>query len=150
MIPHTLRVLPRLALVTIAVAACGGSGGQPETAPAPAAQGTVTGDEIAKRSASESPEKALQGRFPGVDVSTGNDGNLVIRIRGATGFGGNNDPLYVVDGVPISPGPGGSLSGFTAADIASIKVLKDPASLSMYGSRGANGVILITTKKRNQ
>ena len=147
MIPHTLRVLPRLALATIAVAACGG-GSRPETAPAPASQGTVGSDELSRRSANESPEKALQGRFPGVDVSQGNDGGLVIRIRGATGFGGNNDPLYVVDGMPITPGPGGSLAGFTAEDIATIKVLKDPASLSMYGSRGANGVILITTKKK--
>lgn len=146
MIPHSLRVLPRLAFATIAVAACGSSGPRAETAPAPA--GTVTGDELSRRSANESPEKALQGRFPGVDVSQGNDGGLVIRIRGATGFGGNNDPLYVVDGMAITPGPGGSLSGFTAEDIASIKVLKDPASLSMYGSRGANGVILITTKKK--
>ena len=146
MLSHNLRTLSCLAVVSLAVAC--GHGGPPETAPAP--QGTVTGDELSRRSANESPEKALQGRFPGVDVTTGNDGGLIIRIRGATGFGGNNDPLYVVDGMPITPGPGGSLAGFTAEDISSIKVLKDPASLSMYGSRGANGVILITTKKRGR
>jgi TonB-dependent SusC/RagA subfamily outer membrane receptor len=55
--------------------------------------------------------------------------------------------LYVIDGVPITPGPGGSLSGINPSDIASIEVLKDAVSTTMYGSRGANGVILIKTKK---
>jgi len=151
MLPHTLRVLPRLPIVlaSLVIAACGGAGtGHPETAPAPSADGTVGSDELAKRSANESPEKALQGRFPGVDVATGSDGGIVIRIRGTTAFGPEHQALYVVDGIPITPGPSGSLTGLSPSDIESIRVLKDPASLSMYGSRGANGVILITTKKR--
>jgi TonB-dependent SusC/RagA subfamily outer membrane receptor len=55
--------------------------------------------------------------------------------------------LYVLDGVAIEPGPGGSLSGISPYDIESIRVLKDPTDLTMYGSRGANGVIVIKTKK---
>lgn len=138
-----IRALPRIALPVVLLTACGS--GKARTAPAPA--NTIGADEIRDRSGTESPEKALQGRFPGVEVTHGSDGGLVIRIRGATGFSANNDPLYVVDGVPIQPGPGGSLTGFSAADIQSIRVLKDAADLTMYGSRGANGVILITTKK---
>jgi TonB-dependent SusC/RagA subfamily outer membrane receptor len=53
----------------------------------------------------------------------------------------------VLDGVPITPGPGGSLTGIDPYDIESIKVLKDPADTAMYGMRGANGVIIITTKR---
>lgn len=152
MLPHSLRALPRLPLVLaiVAAAACGGSGSRPETAPAPSSDGTVSNEELAKRSSNESPEKALQGRFPGVEVANGGDGGIVIRIRGTTAFGPEHQPLYVVDGMAITPGPSGSLSGLSVNDIQSIKVLKDPASLSMYGSRGANGVILITTKKRGQ
>jgi TonB-dependent SusC/RagA subfamily outer membrane receptor len=68
-----------------------------------------------------------------------------VRIRGvASAYG---EPLYVIDGVAIEPGPSGSLSGINAADIESIKVLKDAAETSLYGSRGANGVIIIKTKK---
>ena len=55
--------------------------------------------------------------------------------------------LYVVDGVTIQPGPNGALTGINPYDIESIKVLKDPADTSMYGMRGANGVIVVTTKK---
>jgi TonB-dependent SusC/RagA subfamily outer membrane receptor len=55
--------------------------------------------------------------------------------------------LYVVDGVPIQPGPGGSLVGIDPYDIESIEVLKDPADTALYGMRGANGVIVVKTKR---
>src|SRR5688500_9224416 len=87
-------------------------------------------------------EELLAGRFPGVAVSRGPEG-LIIRIRGASGLGG--DPLFVVDGMPIDPGPGGALAGINPADIEKIEVLKDVGSTAQYGSRGANGVILIKT-----
>lgn len=138
-----IRALPRVAVPALLLVACGPR--RPTAEPTPA--GTVGEREIRDRSANESPEKALMGRFPGVEVSYGPDGGLVVRIRGASSFNGNTDPLYVIDGVPITPGPSGSLTGLSAADIESIRVLKDPADLTMYGSRGANGVILITTKK---
>ena len=91
-------------------------------------------------------QKVLQGRVSGVDVSTAPDGGIAVRIRGATSSG-STEPLYVLDGMAITPGPGGSLSGVSPYDIESIRVLKDPADLTMYGSRGANGVILIKTKR---
>lgn len=90
------------------------------------------------------------GRFPGVWVTRTPDGGIAIRIRGATSFRGGTEPLYVLDGIPIQPGPGGGLSGINPYDIASIEVLKDAASTAMYGVRGANGVIVIKTKRPDQ
>ncbi len=86
---------------------------------------------------------ALQGRAAGVAVTnTGSPGtNPQVRIRGI-GTVGNNDPLYVIDGMPA-----GGLNEINPADIESIEILKDASTASIYGSRGANGVILVTTKK---
>lgn len=88
--------------------------------------------------------KELQGRIPGVTVSTDGSpaGNATVRIRGI-GTLGDNDPLYVIDGMPTERG----LQEINQDDIASIQVLKDASAASIYGSRAANGVIIITTKK---
>lgn len=86
-------------------------------------------------------------RFPGVWITRSADGGIAVRIRGATSVHGSNAPLYVLDGIAMQPGPNGSLSGVNPYDIESIEVLKDAASTSMYGSRGANGVIVIRTKR---
>jgi TonB-linked SusC/RagA family outer membrane protein len=89
-------------------------------------------------------ESALQGTMAGVDVrtTTGQPGqDIQIRVRGAASVNASSDPLYVVDGAPTS-----TLSGINPADISSIEVLKDAASASIYGSRGSNGVIIVTTK----
>ena len=91
-------------------------------------------------------EELLVGRFPGVEVYRA-PGGLSIRIRGATSVMGSNEPLYVIDGMTIDPGPGGALVGLNPADIEKIEVLKDAGSTAMYGVRGANGVILIRTKR---
>lgn len=92
-------------------------------------------------------EEVLSGRFPGVEVNRTANGGIAVRIRGGSSILGSNEPLYVIDGVPINPGPGGSLAGINPYDIESIEVLKDAASTAMYGSRGSNGVILIKMKK---
>ena len=91
-------------------------------------------------------EKLLMSRSPGVYVGRGIDGGIVVRIRGGTSAH-DSEPLYILDGVQFQPGPGGSLSGINPYDIESIKVLKDAADLTMYGSRGGNGVIVIKTKR---
>jgi TonB-linked SusC/RagA family outer membrane protein len=86
----------------------------------------------------------LAGKSAGVQVTTnsGSPGSgVTIRIRGANSFGGN-DPLYVVDGVPTS-----DILSINSSDIESVEVLKDASSSAIYGSRAANGVILITTKR---
>lgn len=90
-------------------------------------------------------ESALQGNLAGVMVrsTTGEPGqDLQIRVRGAASVNASADPLYVVDGMPLS-----TLTGINPSDIESMEVLKDAASAAIYGSRGANGVILVTTKK---
>jgi len=104
---------------------------------------TVSIDEIAKQN-ENNPMKALQGRVPGMNIAA--DGNpsgaATVRIRGI-GTLNDNDPLYIIDGVPTKAG----MHELNGNDIESIQVLKDAASASIYGSRAANGVIIITTKK---
>lgn len=92
-------------------------------------------------------EELLAARFPGVEVVTLAGGDVAVRIRGQTSLMGNNDPLYVIDGQVTNPLPGQGLAGINPADIAKIEVLKDIGSTSMYGVRGSNGVIVITTKR---
>lgn len=90
-------------------------------------------------------EQALQGQMAGVSVrsTSGAPGSdITINVRGAASINGESTPLYVVDGVPID-----NLSGINPNDIESIDVLKDAASAAIYGSRGSNGVVLVTTKK---
>ena len=93
-----------------------------------------------------SADRALQGQVAGVVVNqkTGQPGEgMSIRIRGGNSLSGGNDPLYVIDGMPID----GMSSNINPEDILSMEVLKDASSTAIYGSRGANGVVLITTKR---
>ncbi|GHT10276.1 SusC/RagA family TonB-linked outer membrane protein [Bacteroidia bacterium] len=88
--------------------------------------------------------QAIQGKAAGVQVMqpSGRPGaDLSIRVRGATSFNGSNDPLYVVDGVPVD-----NINFLSPNDIESMQILKDASSAAIYGSRAANGVILISTK----
>jgi TonB-dependent SusC/RagA subfamily outer membrane receptor len=117
--------------------------------PVAAPSSTVTSEDI-ERQPGQPIEQVLMGRFPGVTVERTSNGGLAVRIRGTTSIRGSNEPLYVIDGVEIEPGPGGSLSGINPHDIASIQVLKDPAETALYGVRGANGVIVIKTKRPGQ
>lgn len=90
--------------------------------------------------------QALSGRAPGVQViqSTGAPGAGVnVRIRGTNSIQGDNEPLYVIDGFPFSGNP----TNLNNSEIESIEVLKDASATAIYGSRGANGVVLITTKR---
>ena len=92
-------------------------------------------------------EEMLRGQIAGVSVRQGPNG-LIIRIRGSRTFsqsGASNDPLFVVDGLPIELGADGALDGINPRDVESIRVLKNASDTAMYGSRGANGVVLITT-----
>lgn len=105
----------------------------------------VTAEDI-ERTPGRPIEEVLTRRFAGV-VVTRTPGGIAVRIRGTTSIHGSTAPLYVIDGVPIQPGPGGALAGINPYDIDSIEVLKDAASTTMYGMRGANGVIVIKTKQ---
>jgi TonB-dependent SusC/RagA subfamily outer membrane receptor len=110
---------------------------------------------VADRGAQDSPsvdigeaktlERLFQGRFPGVTMQSTPGGGLRLRIRGgANSFLANQEPLYVVDGIPLSPGTG-EIAFLNPYDIEKIEVLKDAPDLTLYGVRGANGVIKITT-----
>ncbi len=111
----------------------------------PASGTTVTADDFS-RNPSMSIEDQLAAKYPGVWVSRSPEGGIAVRMRGAPPTGGQI-PLYVIDGIPIDPGPNGALSGISPYDIASIQVVKDATGTAMYGLRGANGVIVIKTKK---
>ena len=95
-------------------------------------------------------ERKLAAKVPGLFISHTPDGSIAIRIRGNSSIEGSNEPLYVIDGTPVNGGPGGSLTGINPKDIASIEVLKDATATSFYGVRGANGVIVIKTKRSSQ
>jgi len=124
--------------------------------------GSVAGDELNKGAIS-SVEQALQGKTPGVMIrqtSAEPGGELSVRIRGSGSITAGNEPLYVIDGVPVTTtnitGSGTSydalqvrssaLGSLNSNDIESVEVLKDASATAIYGSRGANGVVLITTK----
>lgn len=117
------------------------------------AVGSVKADQLLERPA-PSLTQALSGRMAGVQVNTNSGrpgGRTTIRVRGFSSINSSNNPLYVVDGVML---PQGNQNQFTSAidyinpnDIVSVEVLKDASSTAIYGARGANGVILVTTKK---
>jgi TonB-linked SusC/RagA family outer membrane protein len=135
---------------------------------------SVKGDDILQPSAA-SFDQMLQGKVPGVQVNqtTGAPGgNVNILVRGVSSITGGNQPLYVIDGFPVGSGGGGSdmrnygsssfsaegmasntstrinpLSSINPSDIESIEILKDASATAIYGSRGANGVVIITTKR---
>ena len=118
--------------------------------PAPAAA-APSGGQVSVTEAQQAPnepiEKYLAARSAGVTIGHAPDGSLTVRIRGGSqSLYGNNAPLYIVNGVPFSPSADGGLSGINPYDIESIRVLKEAADLTMYGVRGANGVIVIKTK----
>ena len=130
---------------------------------------SVTADEFAQ-GVNTSPSQLLQGKVSGAQVTqtTGEPGGAMsVRIRGASSINADNEPLYVIDGYPIDnsptigatsggtglgadPSPRDPLSTLNPSDIASIEILKDASATAIYGSRGANGVVLITTKKGNR
>ncbi|MEP6731050.1 MAG: TonB-dependent receptor plug domain-containing protein [bacterium] len=151
-----------LACCLIALAACHSYPGGPTLPPEPkdgvdvgygsqtkrdvaTAVDRVEGDKLMEASP-RTVSDMLVGRFAGVDVYQLANGGTSIRIRGSRSLKAEQEPLIVVDGMPQHNGTT-SLSDLDPHDIKSIEVLKDAAAASVYGSRGANGVILISTKK---
>lgn len=106
---------------------------------------SVVSTDALKTTPDADPMRALQGRVPGMTVTTNGSpiGTGTVRIRGVGSINSSQDPLFVIDGVPTTM----SLNSLNTNDIESMQVLKDAASASIYGSRAANGVIIITTKQ---
>ena len=107
---------------------------------------SVSGD-VAQRSSPTSMADMLDGRFPGVEVRRLASGGMSVRIRGVHTFRGDAEPLFVVDGIPQHARSNGVLNDIDPRHVQSIEVLKDAGSTAVYGARGANGVILISTKR---
>ena len=105
---------------------------------------TLKGEKVADRQ-NENVLSSLQGQLAGVEITTNSGapgGELEVHIRGAASINASDQPLYVVDGIPVD-----DLNDLNADDIESIDVLKDASSSAIYGSRGANGVVMITSKR---
>ena len=106
---------------------------------------SIKSEDIANQPISDF-RQSMAGKMPGVQVmqtSGDPEGSVMVRVRGISSATAGNDPLYIVDGVPMENG----LNNLNSNDIESMEVLKDASSAAIYGSRGSNGVILITTKK---
>jgi TonB-dependent SusC/RagA subfamily outer membrane receptor len=137
------RRTPRSIALLLGLAAACSTG--TTNGPPPATQ-TVTAADMERNSSPQPIERVLQSKFPGVNIANTPAG-LSVTIMGPSSFDGNSGPLYVLDGSPINPGPSGVLTGLNPYDIESIKVLRNPADIAVYGMRGSKGVIVITTKR---
>ena len=136
----TLTAVPMLAPRHVYVFEMLGTGqGTPQ---APSSEANVT---EADQNAT-SLEQLMAGKIAGVTVSRAPGGGIVVRMMGPTSFYSGQEPLFVVDGMPIEGTSGGTLSWLNPRDIVSIQALKDPSQTAIYGVRGANGVIVIKTK----
>ena len=151
--PDTLQ--PKTADIEVVVIT--GSYGVKQTAEQVTGSSTIVKGDVFDKPSGVSLDNSLQGQVAGLmsTASSGQPGaSSITLIRGINSLTGNNDPLYVLDGVPI---PSGDIAGLLTsqnalsllnpADVESVEVLKDGVATSIYGSRGANGVIVITTKK---
>ena len=142
--PSPNHALAAIALLCLAASlACAKRTGTSEPRPAgPDSSSIANGD-------GKSIENLFAGRFPGVTVASAPNGGLSIRINGTSSFYGGDEPLYILDDTPLPPNTGGVVF-VNPYDIQRIEVLKNPADLAVYGVRGANGVVRITTKRPSQ
>jgi TonB-dependent SusC/RagA subfamily outer membrane receptor len=136
------RVLPSLALLLVCASQAQAQTATSKPAPPPPASMKAT---EAARDHSTTLAQLLQGRLAGVTVTPASDGGIIVRMGGPTSFYGNQDPLFVVDGITID-GSRTTLNWLNPHDVESVQALKDPSQTAIYGVRGANGVILIKTK----
>ena len=147
-----MRML-RCGFVVVLTARC--AAGRPSQAPVPergypvvtsTSDATVTRDDARARTFAHV-EELIEGRAPGVQVIRRSDGTFSLRIRGTSSPAGRNEPLIVIDGTAVFEGRvGQALAALTPQDVLRIDVLKDAASTALYGMRGGNGVIVITTR----
>ncbi|HET9986813.1 MAG TPA: TonB-dependent receptor plug domain-containing protein [Longimicrobiales bacterium] len=161
----TARIDVAMLVIGVALLPLAGCGGQglPPAGPAPGevdiGYGTQPADKVSGAVSSLSGDEVgnarpfgvaelLRGRVPGLQIIEDPGGRVHFRIRGTNSILADQEPLFVVDGVQIAPGSVQSaLAGLTPESIRQVDVLKDVASTSIYGSRGAGGAILITTRR---
>lgn len=168
--PRFARAACVLVLATVCMAGCATTPGidsgpnGPESTPGNASDdqvrvgyGTQPADQVTGAVSSVRAEDAgrevtsildlIEGRLPGVYVRRLGNGDVSIRVRGASSFMGGGEPLFVIDGRPVMAPASSALMAISPKDILRIDVLKDAGATAIYGSRGSNGVILITTKR---
>ena len=147
--------------ITLLLTGCGGAGqserATPDKGDVSIGYGTKEPRQVTGSITSLSPEERdarvarvvdmLEGHVPGLVVIRLPNGEVSLRIRGKRSLQGDNEPLLVIDDVPVGGSIGAALAGLVPQDIARVDVLKDAGSTAIYGSRGANGVIMITTKR---
>lgn len=142
--PWASRILPFV--LVLATGACAHAGAGDRAAPDHERGPVVTADDI-ERAPSVQVEDQMLGRFPGVRIIPRPGGGFSVRFWGPTSIIGNQEPLYVVDGMPVRVDPNRGLYWLNPLDVASIRVLKDVADTAIWGVRGGNGVVVITTKQ---
>ena len=130
----------------LALAGCAHHSRTSAATPASSSANTITADDI-DHAPGLSLEELLVTRVPGLSLTRARDGHLVIHIRGTSTLLGDEEPLFVVNGLALETPIGGNLWSINPHDIESITVLRDAASTAMYGVRGANGVSVIKTKQ---
>jgi len=144
-----MTIVGRIGLVLLA--GCGRAASSPPHSATPGT-GAVATVVPSERDARVSRVEELLRGVPGLEVTALSNGAYQIRIRGHRSIRGNpgdDDPLIVIDGIPSAAGAA-ALADIAPTDVARIEVLKDAGATSQYGSRGANGVIVITTKRARQ
>jgi TonB-dependent SusC/RagA subfamily outer membrane receptor len=130
--------MPLVAAGVTLATACASSGNQPPSSRKPSSQVEGNSDPV---------DAIVRMRVPGLIISRTADGGVALQVSDPPpSIDGDNTPLYLIDDAPFHAGPNGELSGIDPGDIASIKLLKR-ASAAIYGIRGANGVIVVTTKR---
>src|SRR2546425_3813122 len=105
----------------------------------------ITADDI-QRAPGMSLEQLLLARVPGLTLTRGANGRPILHLRGETTIMGEEEPLVVVDAIPLGPNPAGNLAAINPHDIQTVQPLRDAAATAVYGMRGANGVVIIRTK----
>ena len=143
-----MKTIPRAAWVAcFLLASCSrrqaASGSQAHAHPP---ETVLTAEDI-RRSPGQSLEQLLLARVPGLTIERAAEGSSKLILRGKNTIVGDNEALFVVNGIPLGPAVGGNLSAINIHDIETVQVLRDAAATSGYGVRGANGVILIRTKQ---
>jgi TonB-dependent SusC/RagA subfamily outer membrane receptor len=141
-----MKSLPLVFVVVLAACSSNQSGSGPRTARPSGSGIVITADDIAKQPGM-SLEQILISKVPGLTFSLTPDGRTIVKLRGTTTFMGDEEALIVVNGIALGPNSAGNLNAINTHDIESITVLRDAASTAQYGTRGANGVILIRTKQ---
>ncbi len=141
MIKVTRTFLPLLLVLT----ACSHHKAAPPTADSRPPDTVLTADDI-QRSPGQSLEQLLLARVPGLTIERAADGHSKLVLRGKNTILGDDEALFVVNGIPLGPAVSGNLAAVDIHDIETVQVLREAAATAAYGVRGANGVIVIRTK----